>query len=316
MFHLTENQIRRRLDPVRLISAIEAAFRDRYSSIVIPPRTHIPVANGTFLTMPCYDRSGSVLGMKLVTVLNDPPRARDRIQSTYVLMDPATARLTLIIPANYLTGLRTAATSAVATRFLAREDAQVLGIFGTGRQARAHIKVLPLVRPFGRVLVCGKDSTQTRKFSAEISGELNLPVDPVDATSCAAQSDVICTCTTAESPLFDGNVLRSGTHLNLVGAFQPHAREVDSVTVQHSRLVVDTYEGALAEAGDVLIPMREGLITRDHLLADLHALTSGKQVRRNRDDVTVFKSVGCALEDLVAAELLQGNAEAALTHSP
>ena len=310
MFHLTEDQIRRQLDPTGLLGAIEAAFRDRYPSIVIPPRTHIPSVDGIFLIMPCYDRSGSVLGMKLVTVLNNPPRGEDRIQATYMLLDPRTARPTLILPANYLTDLRTAATSAVATKFLAREDAQVLGIFGTGRQARAHIKALPLIRKFRRALVCGKDSGQARRFAAEMSEVLGLAVEPADARTCAAQSDVICTCTTARHPLFDGNLLRPGTHLNLVGAFQPHAREVDTFTIQRSRVVVDTYDAALAEAGDVLIPMREGLITRAHLLADLHELTAGNLVRRNRDEITVFKSVGCALEDLVAAELLRGNAEA------
>jgi len=143
-----------------------------------------------------------------------------------------------------------------------------------------------------------------------MSEVLSLAVEPADARTCAAQSDVICTCTTARDPLFDGDLLRPGTHLNLVGAFQPHAREVDAVTIQRSRVVVDTYDAALAEAGDVLIPMREGLITRAHLLADLHELTAGNLVRRNRDEITVFKSVGCALEDLVAAELLRGNAEA------
>ena len=309
-FSLTEDQIRARLDPIRLIGALAAAFRDRYPAIVIPPRTHIPLAGGIFLIMPCYDRSGGVLGMKLVTVQSNPPRAQDRIQATYMLMDSASARPTLMIPANYLTDLRTAATSAVATKFLAPEDAQVLGIFGTGRQARTHIKVLPLVRNFQRVLVCGKDCEQSRNFAAAMSEAMNLPVDPVDAATCAAEADVICTCTTAHDPLFDGSLLRPSTHLNLVGAFQPNAREVDSVTIQRSRVVVDSYDAVLAEAGDILIPMSEGLITRDHLMADLHELTSGKRVRRHRDEITVFKSVGCALEDLVAAELLQGNAGA------
>lgn len=308
MFPLTEDQIRLQLDPARLIAALEAAFRDRYSSIVIPPRTHMPLAGGVFLLMPCFDRRGGILGMKLVSVRNNAARGEERIRATYMLFDPATARPTLIIPANYLTDLRTAATSALATKFLAPEDAQVLGIFGTGREARAHMRVLPLVRNFRRALVCGKDCEQTRSFAAAMSHELNLAVESVDAKTCAAEADVICTCTTAHDPLFDGNLLRPGTHLNLVGAFQPNTREVDSVTMQRSRVVVDTYEAALAEAGDVLIPIAESLITRDHLLADLHELTSGKLVRRHRDEITVFKSVGCALEDLVAAELLPGNA--------
>lgn len=307
ILNFTEDQIRRRLDPTRLMAAIEAGFRDRYPSIAIPPRTHISMENGTFLIMPCHDRRGAILGMKFVTFLNNPPRAEERIRATYMLFDPASARPTLIIPANYLTDLRTAVTSAVATKFLAREDARVLGIFGTGRQAHAHIRSLPLVREFRHVLVCGRNFEQSRKFAAEASEDLHLRVEAADASTCAAESDVICTCTTAQAPLFDGKLLRPGTHLNLVGAFQPRAREVDSVTIQRSRVVVDTYQAALAEAGDLLIPMSEALITRDHLLADLHELTAGKRVRADRDDITVFKSVGCALEDLAAAELLQSS---------
>ena len=111
--------------------------------------------------------------------------------------------------------------------------------------------------------------------------------------------------TTSSVPLFDGNLIRSGTHLNLVGSFQPHTREVDTVTVQRSRIFVDTYDGCLAEAGDLLIPMKEGTITRDHITADLHELAATKKSGRTvADQVTLFKSVGCALEDLVAAELL------------
>ena len=222
-----------------------------------------------------------------------------------MLLDPATGRPRLLVPANYLTDLRTAGTSAVATKFLAREDTKTLGVFGTGRQARAHIKVLPLVRRFELVLVCGKDPGQSRAFTQTMSAEINLPVEPANARACAAESDVICTCTTSQTPLFDGSLLRPGTHLNLVGAFQPHAREVDSTTINRARVVVDTYDGALAEAGDLLIPMREGLISRVHLAADLHELVSDKKPgRTSAGEITLFKSVGCALEDLVTAELL------------
>ncbi len=302
---LAEDDVRRLLVPARLIAAIEAAFRDRYPSTLIPTRTHLNVAGGVFLIMPCYDRAGHALGMKLVMVQDNPARPRDRIQATYLLLDPKTAQPTLLLPANYLTDLRTAATSAVATKFLAREDAKTLGIFGAGRQARAHLRLLPLVRRFERVLICGKDRDTTRRFIQEISPELAPPIEPADAQTCAADSDVLCTCTTAKTPLFDGHLLRPGTHLNLVGSFQPHTREVDDVTVQRSRVVVDTYDGALAEAGDLLIPMKNGLITRSHILADLHELVSGKKAARTgENDITLFKSVGCALEDLAAAELV------------
>jgi ornithine cyclodeaminase/alanine dehydrogenase-like protein (mu-crystallin family) len=304
MIQLTEDDVRR-LDPARVITAIETAFRDRYESVALPPRTHIPIADGVFLIMACYNGAGNALGMKLVTVQNASKRREDRLRATYLLLDPATARPKLLIPANYLTDLRTAATSAVATKFLAREDARVLGIFGTGRQARAHVTVLPKVRKFQRVLVCGKDEAQTYRFVREASVDPELAIQAADPATCAAEADVICTCTTSQTPLFDGHLLRAGTHLNLVGSFQPHACEVDATAIQRARVVVDTYDGALAEAGDLLIPLHQGLITRDHVLADLHELVSGKKsVRRSLEDVTLFKSVGCALEDLATAELL------------
>jgi len=209
------------------------------------------------------------------------------------------------VPANYLTDLRTAATSAVATKFLARESVRVLGVFGTGRQARSHIKVIPRVRCFKQVLVCGRDAEASRNFAASMSAETGLPVAATDARTCAAESDVLCTCTSSQTPVFDGNLLRAGVHLNLVGSFQPHAREVDSSTVQRARVFVESYEGAPAEAGDLLIPMQEGVISHTHVAGDLHELTSGKKPgRTSADDITLFKSVGCALEDLATAELL------------
>ncbi|HVO80659.1 MAG TPA: ornithine cyclodeaminase family protein [Terriglobales bacterium] len=305
MVELSEDDVRRRLDPRRVIAAIEAGFRDRYPHVVVPVRTQVNTAEGVFLIMPCYDRTERTLGMKLVVVQNNPARPEDRVQATYMLLDPETGSPRLLLSAKYLTDLRTAATSGVATRLLAREDARVLGVFGTGRQARAHLKVLPLVRHLEQVLVCGKDFGEAREFTREVSAELGLAISAADARTCAAESDVICTCTTSQVPLFDGALLRPGTHLNLVGAFQAQAREVDSTTVKRARVVVDTYEGALAEAGDLLIPMGEGRIGRDHIACELHELLSGKKPGRvNTEEITLFKSLGCALEDLVAAEML------------
>jgi ornithine cyclodeaminase/alanine dehydrogenase-like protein (mu-crystallin family) len=322
--HLTEADVRRLLDPVQLCAALESAFRDRYPSISLPPRTHVELAHGVFLAMSCYDRAASTLGMKLVLVRDQPQnhiggQRQDsagaapidgRVQATYLLLDPETAQPRLTIAANYLTDLRTAATSAVATKYLARPDASTLGIFGTGRLARTHLAVLPLVRNFQRVLICGRNPSRSAEFVQQLSQEDStklpgLTITAVDARTCAAQSDVLCTCTSYSAPLFDGRDLRPGTHLNLVGAFRAQTREVDTHTVQRSRVVVDTYGSALSEVGELLIPLQEGAITRDHIAADLHELVSGtKQGRRSPEEITLFKSVGCALEDLVAAELL------------
>jgi ornithine cyclodeaminase/alanine dehydrogenase-like protein (mu-crystallin family) len=313
---LDEDAVKALLEPRRLVAAIEDAFRRRYPATEMPVRTRIELAAGVFLVMPCHDRTTGGLGMKLVLVGAAPAGAEDTVVATYLLLDSATGRPRLALPAGHLTALRTAATSAVATGRLAHPRAEVLGIFGTGRQARAHLELLARVRPYRRLLVSGSNPGRSREFAHRLTADLGTLVEPVDAPVCAAESDVLCTCTTAKEPLFDGRLLRPGTHLNLVGAFQPEAREVDDFTMQRSRVVVDTYEGAFAEAGDLLIPLGKGLITRDHVVADLHELVSGKKPGRlEPTDITLFKSVGCALEDLVAAELVAAGA-AGLGPSP
>ena len=231
MHVLSEAEVHQLLAPPKVIDAIEYAFRVRYPSTLMPTRTQMKLADGVFLIMPCYDREGRGLGMKLVKFNDRPSVAEDRIQATYILLDSATGCSRLVIAANYLTDVRTAATSAVATRFLARPDARVLGIFGTGRQARAHLRVLRSVRNFERALVCGREISDAQHFAAEMSAELNLKIEAVYARTCAAESDVLCTCTTSSAPLFDGHMLRPGTHINAVGAFQPHTRELDDTTV-------------------------------------------------------------------------------------
>ena len=169
----------------------------------------------------------------------------------------------------------------------------------------AHLQVLRLIRPFDHFLISGSEQGRSREFAQEMARELGAKVESVYSRACAAESDVLCTCTTSKVPLFDGHLLRPGTHLNLIGAFQPHTREVDDATVQRSRIVVDTYEGALVEAGDLIIPLKSHVIERTHILSDLHQLVTRKRiVRTSPDDITLFKSVGCALEDLVTAELV------------
>jgi ornithine cyclodeaminase/alanine dehydrogenase-like protein (mu-crystallin family) len=237
--------------------------------------------------------------------------AKSGVQAVYDLLDPQTGITLARMEANYLTDLRTAATSAVATDLLAREDAGTLGIFGCGRQATAHFAALPRVRSFRRFLVCGSTRSDLAKFSGHMKDKFAIDIEPASAETLARESDVICTCTTAHEPLFDGNWLRPGTHLNLVGAFQPNTREVDDATVKRAYVVVDTYEGALQEAGDLLIPIKKGSIDLPHIAAHLHEVASGKKPRRtSRDEITLFKSVGCALEDLVTAQIVYENAGA------
>jgi alanine dehydrogenase len=236
--------------------------------------------------------------------------AKAGVQAVYELLDPQTGIAVVRMEANYLTDVRTAATSAVATDLLARADVETVGIFGSGRLATAHLAALPRVRKFKRFLVCGSGRSDVAAFCGKMKDELGINVESVNAETVARESDVICTCTTAHEPLFDGNWLRPGTHLNLVGAFQPETREVDDITVKRARVVVDTYDGALQEAGDLLIPIKNGTINRSHVVADLHEIASGKKAARTTaDSITLFKSVGCAMEDLVTAQLIYHQVE-------
>jgi len=299
---LTEQQVRELLNVDDVITAIRSAFvRDFSSTLRMPVRTSMELAGGAvLLLMPCYDSALRAAGVKTVTV-----SSASGVQATYDLFAPESGTILVRMAANYLTDLRTAATSAVATDLLARPDVETLGIFGCGRQAIAHLSVLPKVRQFQRFLVCGSEPGRAESFCARLRQDLGMNVTAADADTCAAESDVICTCTSSATPVFDGRCLRPGTHLNLIGAFQPETREVDDETVKRARVVVDTYEGALAEAGDLLIPLANGTIRREHILADLHEIASGrKKARAGREDITLFKSVGCALEDLVAAQLV------------
>lgn len=306
MLSLVENDVRQLASVDAVIDAIRAAFtRDFSKTLHMPVRTSLPMQNGgVLLLMPAYDSAIGAAGVKSVTV------TRDRgVNAHYELLDPLTGVVLARMDANWLTDLRTAATSAVATSALARSDSHKLGIFGTGRQSEAHIAVLPRVRRFDRVLVCGTEQDKVQAFCDAMSNRYQIEISPANAETCVRHSDVVCTCTTSRVPVMEGRWLKPGMHLNLIGAFQPETREVDDETIKRSRVVVDTYPGALAEAGDLLIPLRNLTISENHIIADLHEAVSGKkQVRRGWDDITLFKSVGCALEDLVTAKLIYNRA--------
>jgi alanine dehydrogenase len=296
----SEEQIRNTVRVNEAIAAIHAAFSRGLATVHMPARTVLNMDGAVLLVMPCYDSALVAAGVKLVSV-----SAKAGVQAVYELLVPQTGMALARMEANYLTDVRTAATSAVATDLLACKDVETLGIFGSGRQAVAHFAALPRVRNFKRFLVCGSGRSDLAAFRDKMKSDLGLNLETTNAETLARESDVICTCTTSPAPLFDGNWLRPGTHLNLVGAFQPETREVDDVTVKRARIVVDTYEGALQEAGDLLIPIKNGTIDRSHIAADLHEIASGKKpARRSAESITLFKSVGCALEDLVIAQLI------------
>jgi ornithine cyclodeaminase/alanine dehydrogenase-like protein (mu-crystallin family) len=290
-------ELRARLPMAAAIDALEDGFRT-FDPTGGPLRTHMETPRGSLLLMPAVGRAG--VGVKLVSLTPaNPERGLPFIHASYVLFDAETQAPEAVLDGSALTALRTAAVSGLATRFLSRQDAQRLVIFGAGVQARSHLEAMCAVRPVTDLVVVSRSRGAAEALVEEGLGRgLATRVGEPEAVR---QADLVCTCTTAEEPLFDGSRLPEGVHVNAVGSYRPETRELDTEAVRRARVVVETREVALAEAGELLIPIREGVIEAGHIVADLAETVRGAEVRRGSDDLTLFKSVGMAFEDLVVA---------------
>jgi alanine dehydrogenase len=284
-----------------LAQALEAAF---VAGAQVPLRhAHALSARDSLLLMPAWN--AQVLVLKLVTVMPDAP---DTVQATVLVADRATGAPLAVLDGEALTLRRTAATSALAARHLARAEAHTLLLVGSGRlagwMARAHAALRPALR---QVLVWGRRPEAAAALAGTLAQE-GLPARAADGLEAAVRAAcIVCCATTSDRPLVQGRWLAPGTHLDLVGGFTPRMREVDDAAVAASRIVVDTYAGALAEAGDLVQPLAAGAIRREHVVAELAELLRGQCPGRTRPgEITLFKSVGTALEDLAAAQMVVG----------
>ena len=295
-------ELARRVSMAAAIAALDRAF-GAAARPEAPPRTHLSVAGGDLVLMPATGAAGA--GVKLVTVNPaNPARGLPLIHGLYVLFAPESLAPVAVIDGAALTGLRTAAVSGLATRYLAHAGARRLVIFGAGTQARAHLDAMRAVRPITRVRVVSRTPEGARRL-VEQARALGLDAD-VAGPDAVAAADIVCACTTSPTPLFDGALLPAGAHVNAVGAYTPTTRELDDTTVRRGRLVVETREAALTEAGDLIIPLQAGVIARSDIMADLSEVVRGAMVRRAPGDITVFKSVGVAFEDLAIAAIAVG----------
>ncbi|MFN2544708.1 MAG: ornithine cyclodeaminase family protein [Actinomycetota bacterium] len=290
-------ELRAALPMEAAIDALESTFREGRIPHA-PPRTVVDLDHGELLVMPAVGEAGA--GVKLVTVApGNPARGLPLIHAAYVLFDAGSLEPSAMIDGGALTALRTAAVSGVATRHLARDGAERLVLFGAGVQATAHLESMRAVRPIREVVVVGRSPERAAALvDAARAGGLQARSGGPDAV---AGADIVCACTTSATPLFDGGRLPPGAHVNAVGSYQPHTRELDDETIRRARIVVETRDAAMSEAGDLLIPLGAGVISASAIAADLAELVGGARVRRDAEDVTVFKSVGVAFEDLVVA---------------
>lgn len=269
---------------------------------------HIPASSGSLYTMPAYIADPQALAVKLITIFHgNETGPLPTHQGIVVVFDPRTGRPSLLLDAARLTAIRTAAVSAVATRALATDDAAILAVLGTGVQARSHIDAIPLVRPIHEVRVWGRHRERAERLVHEMTGSARGGTVPLNMIVCASAeeaatgADVVCTATSASDPVLLGEWLSPGVHINAIGASTAHAREVDSATVRMSRVFVDSIDAVRTEAGDLLIPAGEGVTNAEDWTPIGAVLNGSAPGRGSATDITLFKSVGLALEDAAAA---------------
>jgi ornithine cyclodeaminase len=296
---LDAGELERLVQPAEAIRALEDALADGRAPGDHPPRSAAPAGRGELLLMPAGDQDA--VGVKLVTVAPDEPgRTLPRIQGVYAYFDAGTLSPVALLDGIALTSLRTPAVSAVATDRLAVADASTLVVFGAGPQAWGHVLAMRAVRPIRRLLVVARDRRHAERL-ADRAGGLGLEAAAA-APDAVAAADIVCTCTTSAEPVFDGRLLAEHAHVNAVGSHRPEVRELDDAAVRGAAIVVETRHAALAEAGDLLLPLRAGVIGEDAIVADLAELVR-RTVEVDPGRRTVFKSVGMAFEDLAVAKL-------------
>ena len=314
---LTESDVKTVLTMDDLIETMTSALIAFSSGGVDQPvRSIIPVSgNEAFLaTMPAFVRGNSAgsdpntpqaaLGAKLVTVFGaNVAKGLTSHLASIVLMDPETGALLALLDGRYITEARTAAASAVSSRLLARKTAGSLAILGTGVQARSHLDALGRVHHLRQATVWSPNKEHRDRFAAESAGA-PCPVTAVDHPGEAVVgADLIVIATSSPTPVLDNGWVKPGAHVMAVGACRPNQREMDPALTARGRLFVDTREAALVEAGDVVMGIAEGRFAADHIRAEIGEVAAGAPGRRNETEVTIFKSLGMAVEDVTAADL-------------
>ncbi len=273
---------------------------------VLPLRTvlRLPDGQNAFAVMPAFMESPHVMGVKSVSIFpGNHGTSLDSHQGAVLLFDTGNGSVLAVMDASSITAIRTAAVSAVATRALARGDSTELAILGSAVQARTHLEAMLLVRPIKHVRVWSRHSESANAFVESARARHSVPIETFESARAAVDgADIICTTTASREPVLNGEWISKGAHINAVGASAVSSRELDSQAVARARLFVDRRESALNESGDFLIPRKEGLVGDDHILAEIGEVLLGRHPGRKADEeITLFKSLGLAIEDLASA---------------
>ena len=309
---LTSHDLRDRFSMHDVIEMVEKAYREEgLRQVVSSPRNQLrtPITHTFFNTLPALLPGLGVVGVSTYTGGN---KGKPLPQKVSLLFSTEDGRLLAVLEADWISWMRTGATSGVATKYLARESANVAGIFGAGKQARSQLMALAVVRELQYTLVYSRTLENRHKFADQMSQQLNLEVRPVDrGEAILEEADIICTATNAHEPLFNGEQVRPGTHINAIGQHYPDRREVDTTSVIRSKIVVDDRARALQEDGELRIPLQEQQLTETDINTTLGDVVAGtKPGRQNEEEITLFTSGGIASEVLAVCAGVYQVAEA------
>jgi ornithine cyclodeaminase len=310
MLVLSEKQVQSLIDLDELIAALEQAHI-QYSTgkAIMPVRLVVPLPQiqGRITSMPGYLNEDKTLGMKVVTYFQDNPKQNlPAILATIMLFSSDTGKMLAAMDGGYITAIRTACASALATRTLANANTPVLGILGAGVQARAHIQALTRVRKLSRIKLYSPSGTSARRIKEDLEKPWGLAIEVVDSAQAAVRdSDLLVTVTTAKDPIVQAEWLKPGVHINAVGSHRPDLREIDGATMKRAKVVVDSHDAVMAECGDILLALKEQSIGAADIHGEIGEVLAGvKAGRSSPSEVTLYKSVGIAIQDVAAAQLV------------
>ena len=307
---LNQQEVRRLLPIDECMAAMEEALTALAHGTAMNPLRqvlHLPDKRGLLGMMPGYVEALNSVGLKVVTVFhNNKGSDLDSHQGAVLLFEAEHGSLKAIVDGSAITAIRTAAVSGVATKLLARENAAELAVLGSGVQAHAHVDAIVAARRIERVRVWSPNPSHLTEFVRNIGQRFDLEVTPERTAGAAVKgADIVCTTTSSREPILMGDWLGPGVHINAVGSSIPQARELDSVALAKSRLFVDRRESTINEAGDFLIPRNEGMIGDHHIQGEIGEILTGRIAgRRTEDEITLFKSLGLAVEDIASAQLV------------
>jgi len=310
MLILSEPQVQNLIDLDELIAVLEQAHI-QYSTgrAVMPVRLVVPLPQiqGRITSMPGYLNEDKALGMKIVTYFQDnPKRNLPAILATIMLFSAETGKMIAAMDGGYITAIRTACASALATKALANPDTPVLGILGAGVQARAHIRALARVRQLSRIKLYSPSGKSAQRIKTEVEPQCGVPIEVVhSAQEAVRDSDLLVTVTTAKEPIVKAHWLKPGAHVNAVGSHRPDLREIDGATLKRAKVVVDSRAAIMAECGDILLALDEKSISEADIHGELgEVLAGGKTGRSSAGEITLYKSVGIAIQDVATAQLV------------